>query len=329
MKLSEIAKKLNCDFNGEDVDILNVAAIDFPKPQSITFVGKEGYLRQLDSSKGFVAAILDEKLKGKDVNLPHLFVKDLKQAIKIVIDLFYPDEEIEHEISKTAVIGGVKIEKPVYIGDFTKIGDGTEIGCNTYIGDGVKIGNNVKIGKNCKIYSNVTIYSDVKIEDNVIIHSGTVIGSDGFGYVNTPSGHQKIKQVGSVIIESHVEIGANCTIDRGTLGDTIIGFGTKIDNLVQVGHNVKIGKHCIIVAQAGIAGSSEIGDFVIIGGQSGVADHVKIPAGTIIASRAGVPGNVKKPGVYSGSPIMDHKKWLKLNVILKNIDKYLKNLEGE
>lgn len=324
MKLSEIAKHLKADYCGEDVEILDVASVDFPKNRSITFIGKSNLIDKLDKNSGFVAAIVDAKLKEAKIPLPHIFVDDLKFAIKTVIDLFYPDENVEHCISNHAVLGDVFVESPVYIGDFTKIDDGVKIGKNSFIDGGVKIGKNVRIGKNCRIYSNVVIYSDVQIGDNVIIHAGSVIGSDGFGYVNTSTGHLKIKQVGSVLIEDDVEIGANCTIDRGTLGNTIIGEGTKIDNLVQIGHNVKIGKYCIIVSQAGIAGSSEIGDFVIIGGQSGVADHVKIPSGTIIASRAGVPGNVKKPGVYSGSPIMEHKKWLKMNVILKNLDKYLK-----
>ncbi|KAA0257882.1 UDP-3-O-(3-hydroxymyristoyl)glucosamine N-acyltransferase [Deferribacter autotrophicus] len=328
MKLSEIAKALNSKLVGEDIYIEDVTSIDAERKNSVTFVSKKAHI-DIFNKGDFSAAVIEESLRGESIEKPHIFVSDIKWALKTVIDLFYPDEKICHYISETAVIGDVEIKEPVHIGSFVVLGDGTKIGVNTKIEHGCVIGKNVIIGKNCLIYPNVTIYDNVVIGDNVIVHSGTVIGSDGFGYVNTSKGHFKIKQVGSVVIENNVEIGANCTIDRGTLNDTVIGEGTKIDNLVQIGHNVRIGKHCILVAQAAVAGSSNIGDFVIIGGQSGVADHVNIPSGTIIASRAGVPGNIKKPGIYSGSPVMEHKKWLKTQVILKNIEKYIgKEREG-
>ncbi|MGA1846431.1 UDP-3-O-(3-hydroxymyristoyl)glucosamine N-acyltransferase [Deferribacter abyssi] len=323
MKLSEIAKVLNTDIIGDDVYIYNVAAIDANLENSITFVGKKGHV-DIFNKGDFSAAVILESLKGEHIEKPHVFVPDIRWALKVVIDLFYPDEKVTHSISdKAVIVGNIEIDKPVYIGEFVVVDDGAKIGGNTKIERGCVIGKNVIIGKNCHIYPNVTIYDDVVIGNNVIIHSGTVIGSDGFGYVNTSKGHLKIKQVGSVIIEDNVEIGANCTVDRGTLSNTVIGEGTKIDNLVQIGHNVKIGKHCIFVSQVAVGGSSNIGDFVIVGGQSGIADHVNIPSGTIIASRAGIPSNIKKPGIYSGSPVMEHKKWLRTQVILKNIEKYI------
>jgi len=166
----------------------------------------------------------------------------------------------------------------------------------------------------------------------VIIHAGTVVGSDGFGFVNTKEGHLKIKHVGRVVIEDSVEIGSNCSVDKGTLSSTVIGEGTKIDNLVQIAHNVKIGKHSIIVAQAGIAGSSKIGNFVILGGQTAVADHVNIPDGTMVGSKSGVASDIDKRGIYSGIPVIDHRLWRRNVTAFKDLYKvvrYMKKKEEE
>ncbi|MDR2104811.1 MAG: UDP-3-O-(3-hydroxymyristoyl)glucosamine N-acyltransferase, partial [Deferribacteraceae bacterium] len=183
-------------------------------------------------------------------------------------------------------------------------------GSGAVISAGVYLGRRVRIGKNCLIYPNVTIYEDSQIGDDVIIHSGVVIGSDGFGFVPGKV-HKKIPQRGNVVIGDSVEIGANTAIDRAAVGSTVIGSGTKIDNLVQVGHNVKIGCHCLIAAQCGIGGSTEIGDYVFFGGQAGIADHAKIASFTSFAAKAGVHKNISKKGAYGGAPAVEAKLWMR------------------
>jgi UDP-3-O-[3-hydroxymyristoyl] glucosamine N-acyltransferase len=219
--------------------------------------------------------------------------------------------------------------KEVSIHPFAYISDNVTIGRDTIIYPGVFIGEGTVIGDGCTIYANVTIREKVTVGNRVIIHSGSVIGSDGFGYVWEEGRHYKIPQVGGVIIGEDVEIGANVTIDRATTGNTIIGRGTKIDNLVQIAHNVTIGERSIIVAQVGIAGSSEIGNFVTLAGQVGIPDHVKIADGCIIGAQAGVMGNLSK-GIYLGSPAMPHRDWLRSTALfskLPELNRRIKELE--
>jgi UDP-3-O-[3-hydroxymyristoyl] glucosamine N-acyltransferase len=218
-----------------------------------------------------------------------------------------------------------KIEQPSYIADTAKIGEGVYIGAFAYIGanvtiaDGVKIypnsyiGEQVVIGKNAVIHPGASIYHDCIIGENCVIHAGAVIGADGFGFAPDENGKfQKVPQIGNVILENHVEIGANCTIDRATLGSTILKEGVKIDNLVQIAHNVEIGKNSAMAAQSGVAGSAKIGERVLIGGQAGISGHIKIADDTKIVAQTGVPGNVKTSGKTlmgsPGIPLEDFKK---------------------
>ena len=187
------------------------------------------------------------------------------------------------------------------------------------------MGEKTKIGKHCIIHPNVVIREGVTIGDRVIIHAGTVIGSDGYGYAFEKGEHYKIPQVGGVIIEDDVEIGSNVSVDRATLGNTVIGQGTKIDNLVQIAHNVKIGEKSLIMAMAAIAGSSEVGSYVTIGGQSALADHTVIDSGTMIAGKSGLFGHVTK-GVYSGSPAIPHKDWFRSQALFAKLPEIYKRI---
>jgi UDP-3-O-[3-hydroxymyristoyl] glucosamine N-acyltransferase len=187
---------------------------------------------------------------------------------------------------------------------------------------GVYIGENVKIGQNCQIYPNVTIYPNTIIGNNVIIHSGSTIGSDGFGYAHDKNSNRiKIYHFGNVIIEDNVEIGANSCIDRATFGSTIIKQGSKIDNLVQIAHNVILEENVIVVSQSGVAGSSKIGKNTILAAQSGVSDHIEIADNVVIAARGGVVKNIKNPGVYAGFPAISHKLWLKIQAKISRLIK--------
>jgi UDP-3-O-[3-hydroxymyristoyl] glucosamine N-acyltransferase len=202
------------------------------------------------------------------------------------------------------------IEAGVTIDPFAVIGPDAEIGAGTVIASGAVIGPGVCIGRNCAIGANTTIVRAL-IGDRVIIHSGTRIGQDGFGYLPSPKGHQKIPQTRRVIIQDDVEIGANSAIDRGSTRDTVIGEGSKIDNLVQIAHNISIGRHCVLVAQTGIAGSVDVGDYVMMGGQVGVSDHLTIGAGAMLAARSGVITDVPAGARYNGWPAQPAREWLR------------------
>ncbi|MCX6074198.1 MAG: UDP-3-O-(3-hydroxymyristoyl)glucosamine N-acyltransferase [Campylobacterales bacterium] len=200
------------------------------------------------------------------------------------------------------------------------IENGVQLGSGCTIMSGVYIGTDVVIGDNVTLYPNVAIYRDCIIGDNVIIHAGSVIGSDGFGYAHTKIGeHIKLYQNGNVIIEESVELGANTTIDCAVFGSTQIKRGSKIDNLVQIGHNCIVGEHCILVSQSGLAGSTTLGRNVVMGGQSATAGHLSIAPFTTLAARSGVTKSITKGGVYSGFPLMEHKLWLKLQAKLAKI----------
>ncbi len=337
MRLSEIAERFNGQIIGNpEAEIIGVKGIEDAREGDITYLASTKYIDKLKNSRAS-AVILKEKIGGLEktqliVDNPHLtFVK--------LLQLFYVRPYCPKGISEQAIISkDTNIGKNVTIYPYVFIDDQVEIGENTVIYPFTFIGRGSKIGANCIIYPHVTIRENVYIGNSVIIHSGAVIGADGFGYIFNEGRHEKIPQVGSVIIEDDVEIGACTTIDRATTGNTVVGKGTKIDNLVQIAHNVKIGRNCIIVAQVGIAGSSTIGDGCILAGQVGVADHAEIEAGTIVTAQSGVmPGKLQK-GVFSGTPAMPHREFLKsyaifgklpeINKKVKEIEEKIKKMEG-
>jgi UDP-3-O-[3-hydroxymyristoyl] glucosamine N-acyltransferase len=319
-RLSFIAQFLQGTLSGADCDISVLTDIDGDEPQSIAVVDGT-YNQERYASLKLSAIVVSEKNRNIKVDQSIIMVKNTKIALKKLIDLFYPEEVQVNNVGNMSLVDPSAIlSSQVYIGNFTTIGKNTKIGKNTCIGNNVNIGENVSIGENVKIYSSAIIFDNTVIGNNVIIYQASVIGSEGFGYIGTESGHLKIRQVGNVIIEDNVEIGANTCIDRATIRSTIIGKGTKIDNLVQVGHNTKIGENCIIVSEAGIAGSCKIGDNVLIGGQVGIADHSFIPSSTVLAAKTGVIGSLKKKGVYAGYPAQEHMVWLKNMSALKELN---------
>jgi len=323
--LSYLAEKLGGTLVGEDLTVKTISSIEEPVDSSVVVLTNRKYLNLLKDER-IKAVVVYDTIKEK-IEKPHIIVKEDKLILVKLLNIFYPEKSFTPYISSNATISGsATVGVDCFIGDFVSIGEHSEIGDNSYISSGVKIGNYVRIGKNVKIYPNVVIYDSCVIGDNVIIHAGAIIGADGFGYVNLPNGHVKIRQVGNVIIEDDVEIGANTCIDRATLGSTIIGNGTKIDNLVQIGHNTKIGKNCIIVSQVGIAGSCKIGDYVILAGQVGIADHVKIADGTIIMAQAGVMSDIEEKGIYVGSPVMDARLFMKNSAVFKELYEMKKTL---
>ncbi|MEA3307001.1 MAG: UDP-3-O-(3-hydroxymyristoyl)glucosamine N-acyltransferase, partial [Elusimicrobiota bacterium] len=228
-------------------------------------------------------------------------------------------------IHKTAIIDETAIiEKDVFIGPYVVIEKNTKIFKGVHINAHSFIGDNVQIGENSFIHPNVNIGEHCIVEKNAIIHSGVVIGSDGYGYTKVNGVHEKIPQIGKIIIRENVEIGANCAIDRATLGETIIGAGTKLDNLVQIAHNVTIGANCLIMGQAGIAGSTVIGHNVIIGGQAAISDHIKVGDNAIIMGKTGIISNLEDGKIVFGHVARPHRKAMKIEVLLGKLPEMYK-----
>ena len=283
-----------------DLVIHDVANIETASAGEIVYFADPSYVIALAASK-CGACVTSEKFAEKVPGCAVMVAANPRAAFAVIAAAFYPDPAASSftqngPIAADAVLGaGCAIAPGAVIGAKAVIGEGTVIGANAVIGPGVVIGNECRIGAN-------TTLSFCLIGNGVIIHPGVQIGQDGFGFVATSTGHKKVPQLGRVIIHDDVEIGANTTVDRGTAGDTVIGAGTKIDNLVQIAHNVEIGARCIIIALAGLAGSCRIGDGVVIGGQVGVADHVEIGEGTQIGAQSGVMRNIGPGEVLLGSP---------------------------
>lgn len=313
IKISEISEKFNGKLENfkEDYVITGVSSIEKARESDIVFIKEKKFLDKLKNSNARVI-LTAEKL---DTDKTQIIVKNPEVVFYKLIDILYPEEKInKSSIADTVKLGtNVKLGNNVIIKDYVVIEDNVEIGDNTVIYPFSFIGKNTKIGNNCLIYSNVSIYRDTEIGNNVIIHSGAVIGADGFGYYVEDGIRKKIKHIGKVVIEDNVEIGANTTIDRALLDETVIREGVKIDNLVMIAHNCKVGKNTVLVSQVGIAGSSEIGNNVIMAGQVGVADHLKITDNVIITAKSGVGRNIEKSGIYGANiPAIEWRKWQRI-----------------
>ncbi len=305
MKLSEIAAVIGGELVGNEVEIIGVSGLDEQSENTIAYAENKRNLELLINSS--VAAIIIKKdmaTSGK----PVIKADDPKFAISKVLELFSPYKPYKKEIyPNTYIEKSAKIGKNVTVLPFSNIMEGTEIGDNTIIYSQVFIGKNVKIGKNCIIKAGVKIDDETTIGDNVIIHHNSVVGGDGFGYVQKDGKNFKVPQIGRIIIEDDVEIGACVTIDRSTIGNTVIGKGVKVDNLVQIAHNVKIGENTFLAGQVGVAGSSTIGRNCFLGGQVGIADHVTIGDNVAILVQSGIESKrvIESNKVLFGSPARD------------------------
>ncbi len=327
MKLSEIAKLFECRLVGEDREVKGIAEIERAGKEDLTFLTNPKYKKFLKGTKA-AAVLTGKELEG--IGIPQLICKEPYVVFAKLLNLFYPELFPSPSISEKATISSSShLGKDCYIGDFVYISEGAYIGDRCYIFPGVYIGKNVKVGEGSVIYPNVSIYDETVIGKGVRIHSGAVIGSDGFGYAFSKEEMKiyKIPQRGRVVIGDFVEIGANTTIDRGTLGDTVIGEGTKIDNLVQIGHNVKIGRYCFIVSQVGISGSTKIGDFVTLAGKVGVAGHIEIGNNITVAAKSGITKSLKEPGTYAGFPARPYKEWRKVQALIDRLPEIYEKLK--
>ena len=324
----QIAEWVNGDVIGNpDVSIDNIAKIEEAKPNTIAFLAKAQYFHYLEKTEAGIVLISKNLVTDIPVNPTLIAVEDAHQSFVTLLNLYNQFTNQKQGISEQVSIHeNTKIGENPYIGSFVTIEDGVEIGNNVKIYPNCYIGNNVKIGNNVTLEPNVVVFNDTIIGNEVSIHSGTIIGSDGFGFLPTEKGYEKVPQLGNVIIENRVEIGSNCTIDRATMGSTIIKEGNKIDNLIQIAHNVELGKHNVIAAQAGIAGSTKIGEWNMIGGQVGIVGHIKIGNQVKIQAQSGVNKEVKDNQTLYGSPAIDAMDYRKNYVHFRNFQKLVERI---
>jgi UDP-3-O-[3-hydroxymyristoyl] glucosamine N-acyltransferase len=311
---------------GADCPVTGVAGLDSVADGEVTFVLNARYLDAAEASPAL--ALIAPPTITSSVK-PVIHADDPRAAFARALGLFdwrrMPMAGV-HPSAAIAQSAGIharaSIGAHVSVGEFSTIGDGAVIFPNVVIGD------HVEIGAGCIVYPNAVIYARVTLGQRVIVHAGTILGSDGMGYQPTPEGWVKLPHLGTVVIEDDVEIGANVTVDRATTGETRIGAGTKIDNLVQIAHNVKIGKNCMILAQVGISGSCTIDDNVILGGQAGLRDHLKIGAGAIVIAQSGLSRDVKPGTIVQGTPAQPHDEELRTQAIYRRLPKIADQLKA-
>jgi UDP-3-O-[3-hydroxymyristoyl] glucosamine N-acyltransferase len=320
IEVAELAAHIGGRVVGDGgVLISRVASIESAGEGEIAFVEDRKLIESARESRASCLIVPE----GAQVKAPCLIeAKHPKLAFALIAELLHPPKRREPAIHQTANIAeSADLDLTVFIGAHVEIGERSRIGAGTQIHAGVVIGDDVQIGRDCVIHPNVVLCDRVTLGDRVILHAGVVVGADGFGYVpDEKNSRHKFPQIGTVIIEDDVEIGACTCIDRAALGSTRIGKGTKIDNLVQVGHNVEIGERVVIAAQTGISGSTVIEDDAIIGGQVGFGDHARVQSGAIIGSKAGVlPGKIVRPGVWWGIPVQPLDEYKRLNAHLHRL----------
>jgi UDP-3-O-[3-hydroxymyristoyl] glucosamine N-acyltransferase len=303
---AEIAKLVGGEVVGDRNAVLkNFAPAERAQPGDLTFAENEAYFARAEQSAA-TAIIADKKFSSTKKIL--IRAPNARVAFAKALALFFPDQKFSAGIHPTAgVAASAQIDPTAHIGPHCVIGGRVKIGARSVLLAGNFVGDNSKIGDDAGIFPNVTIYPHTQIGNRVRVHANSVIGSDGFGYVPDAGVHRKIPQIGNVIIGDDVEIGAGVTIDRGALGPTVIGKGTKIDNLVHIAHNVEIGEHCLLCAQVGIAGSTKIGNYTVIAGQAGIAGHLKIGNQVTVTSKSGVMNDIPDGEKWMGIPAQpDH-----------------------
>lgn len=319
----QVAELINGKVEGnKDAVITNVSKIEEGKPETLTFLANPKYTHYLYTTQAEVVIINDSFVAEQEVKATLIRVPDAYKALAQLLEMYEQSQPKKSGIEQPSFVdSSATLGDFVYVGAFAYIGENVKIGNNVQIYPQTFVGDNVSIGDNSIIYAGAKIYKHCRIGDNCIVHAGAVIGSDGFGFAPDENNeYKKIAQIGNVILEDNVEVGANCTLDRATMGSTIIRKGAKLDNLIQIAHNVEVGENTVLAAQAGIAGSAKIGKNCMFGGQVGIAGHISIADNTKIGAQAGVGGSIKKEGqVLMGSPVIDVKQFYKSSVIFRRL----------
>ncbi len=311
-KLSQILKELNIDFHGNDIDIDGIHTLSEATSSQLSFLTDSKYISELSSTHA-AAVFIDEKY-AKLLPDSTIALITNEAYLKLALASKFFAHKITTKGTPPNIGEGCDVDKHVHFGDNVTLGNNVTVMSGCYIGD------NVQIASNTLLYPNVTLYHDTKLGERCIIHAGTVIGCDGYGFAHTKQGeHVKIYQNGNVLIEDDVEIGANCTVDRAVFGTTYIRKGSKLDNLIQIGHNCDIGEHTLLAAQVGLAGSTTMDRNVVMGGQSASAGHLHIGAFSVIAGKGGVTKSLEGGKTYAGFPAIEHRTWLKMQAKISGL----------
>lgn len=332
------AKQIAAFIQGEIIGDENATVHTFAKieegiPGAISFLSNPKYTPYIYETKASIVLVNKDFTPEQEVKATLIKVDNAYESLAKLLNLYETSKPKRTGIDERAYVAETaKIGKDVYIAPFACIGDHAEVGDNTVIHPHATVGGGAKIGSNCILYANSTVYHDCRVGNNCILHAGCVIGADGFGFAPTPQGYEKIPQIGIVILEDNVEVGANTCIDRATMGATVIHSGVKLDNLVQIAHNDEIGSHTVMAAQVGIAGSTKVGEWCMFGGQVGIAGHLKIGNQVNLGAQSGVPGNIKSGSQLIGTPPMELKQFFKASIVQKSLPEMqieLRNLRKE
>lgn len=329
--LKQVAEMFNGEIEGDDSLVVSkLVKIEEGEAESISFLANPAYAKYIYGTKATAVIVSKDFVPEKKISTVLIRVENPYEAFTEIMKAYERlQSENQEGVSKTSIIDGeVTLPKGLYVGDFVSIAKGVVLAEDVKIHPNTSISKNVKIGRGTVIHANVSIYHDTVIGENCTVHSGSVIGADGFGFVPKEDGtYDKIPQMGNVIIEDNVDIGANTCVDRATMGSTRIKKGTKIDNLVQVAHNVEIGRDTAIASQCGLAGTTKIGNNVMLGGQVGVSGHLTVGDGTKASGQAGINADVAAGQTLMGSPAINYNDYIKSYIYFKKLPDLVKRIE--
>ena len=309
----------------ENATVHTFAKIEEGIPGAISFLSNPKYTPYIYDTQSSIVLVNNDFVPEKEVKATLIKVNNAYESLAKLLNLYEMSKPKKTGIDPLAYISPTaKIGKNVYIAPFACVGDNAEIGDNTSLHPHATVGSGAKIGHDCILYPNVTVYHDCRVGNRCILHAGSVVGADGFGFAPSPEGYEKIPQIGIVVLEDNVEIGANTCIDRATMGATIIRKGVKLDNLIQIAHNVEVGSHTVMASQVGIAGSTKVGEWCMFGGQVGVAGHIKVGNKVNMGAQSGVHSSIKDGEALIGTPPMPLKGYFKSSAVFRKLpDMYL------
>ncbi|WP_025324357.1 UDP-3-O-(3-hydroxymyristoyl)glucosamine N-acyltransferase [Deferrisoma camini] len=318
MTLGELAEKLGAELRGDPaVEVTGVATLDRAGPGEVSFLSNPKYRPLLATTRAAAVIVAPaEAVEGRAA----LVTENPYLAFARAVELLHPRPRPEPGVHEGAWIHpDARLEEGVTALPGSRVDAGARVGAGTVLYPGVYVGRGARVGRGCVLHANAVVREECVLGDRVVLQPGAVVGSDGYGYARDGHRHVPIPQVGRVVLEDDVEVGANTTIDRAALGETRIGRGTKIDNLVQIGHNVTVGEDCLIVAQVGVSGSTRIGHRVVLAGQVGVAGHLRVGDGAMVGAQSGIGSDVPAGAVVSGSPAIPHGEWLRAQAVVKRL----------
>ena len=328
-RLADLAELVGGRVEGDpDRTVESVRTLEAAGPRDLSFLNHPRYREQALASQAG-ALLVAANLASEDFGRPLLVVDDTAYALSVLLNRLHPVEIPEPGVHPTAVIEpGCEVDPSAHIGPYAVIGSGTRIGARAAIHPHVVVGKGCEVGEGAVLHPHAVLYDRTAVGPGAIVHAGAVLGADGFGYATHGGVHHKVPQVGRVVLEKDVEVGANTTIDRATLGETRIGEGTKIDNLVQVGHNVQTGRHCILCGQAGIAGSTQLGNYVVLAGQAGVSGHIKLGDGAQVAAKSAALTSVEPKTQVAGIPAVELRKWRRQSVMIARLEEMSRRIRA-